>query len=436
MAMRDTRRPVSSASRVVRLVRAIPWLALVALFVGATGGAVSRAAQPVTITFWTTSTDRYADWVQQFEAQNPDVRVQAEYIGNYDQMAMKVQAAIAGRATPDVAQMGQRHGLPQVIDAGAVVPVDQYLSEADMADIRSGLWSRYTYRGRRWAVPFGASTPGLWYNRTAFRQAGLNPDHPPKTWDELIRAARVLTRDVDGDGRIDQWGFGTCADVPWYVRPMILQAGGALYGPDGQPRINSPEAVRVLRFFQEVVHRYRVSPPLAHRTAEKDFIGGRYAQLFCSMSVRAYYEREVGSRFELGLALFPGDGRQVVGLGGNALVLFRSTPERQAAGARLIRFLTDTARTVEMGVTTGYVAIRRSAMNDPALRQLLTQNPRARTIYNQLEWVGDAGVHPADGLLWDGLLKAVEQVQTDPAADPQAILDQLQRELSAYMAAY
>lgn len=418
-------------------------LALLALaLLGGSLTAVAAAAQtptplaPAELTFWTTSEEGYPEWEAAFEQANPGVTVTAQYIGNYDEMAQRVQAAIAGGEAPSVAQMGQRHGLPQVIDAGALVPADDYLTEDDIADIRPGLWSRYTYRGQRWVVPFGSSTPGMWFNADAFRDAGLDPQNPPQTWDEVAAAAQALTKDENGDGRPERWGFSTCADVPWYVRPMILQAGGQLYDAEGAPQVNGEAGLAALTFFRDIVHERRAAAPVGHQTAEDDFKAGTVGILFCSTANRGDFADSIADRFAYDVAWLPQREQRAVGIGGMGLVVFRSDPAEQAAAQAFVRFLTDTQRTAEMGVDTGYVAIRQSAMADPTIQQLLADDPYAQTIYDQLPHVADAGINPADAILWSGLLNAVETVQTDPAADPQQLLDDLQREMEDYLATY
>jgi sn-glycerol 3-phosphate transport system substrate-binding protein len=400
------------------------------------GQTPEAALEPAEITFWTTSEEGYPEWEAAFEAANPGVVVNAQYIGNYDEMAQRVQASIAGGETPDLAQIGQRHGLPQVIDAGALVPVDEYLSPEDIDDIRSGLWSRFTYKGQRWVTPFANSTPGMWFNADAFREAGLDPETPPQTWDEVAGAAAALTKDENGDGQPERWGFSTCADVPWYVRPMILQAGGELYDAEGNPRVNGEEGVAALTFFRDLVHERQAAAPVGHQTAEEDFKAGTIGILFCSTANRGDFAESIGDRFAYDVAWLPQREERAVGLGGNGLVVFQGEPAEQAAAAAFVRFLTDTERTAEMGVDTGYVAIRESAMAEPGIQQLLADDPRARTIYEQIPYVADAGINPADAILWSGLLNAVETVQTDPEADPQQLLDDLQREMEDYLATY
>jgi len=77
-----------------------------------------------------------------------------------------------------------------------------------------------------------------------------------------------------------------------------------------------------------------------------------------------------------------------------------------------------------------------SALEDQRIVDLAETDPLVTTIYDQLQYVADSSISPADSLIWDGFLNGVETVQTDPNADPQAVLDTLQAEIDAYMDTY
>lgn len=403
-------------------------------FAGSTGAGAQEA---VTLRFWTTEEDNFAPLVEQFQAEHPGITIEAQYVGNYDDMSARIQTAIVGNELPDVAQVGQRYGIPQMVDAGVVIPVDEYLSEADVADIHDGLWSRYTYRDGRWAIPFQSSTPGLWFNATMMKAAGLDPETPPRTWDDVVAAGKAMTRDTNGDGQIDQWGFGTCDDIPWYQRPMVLQAGGTLVNPEGTVAVNSPEAVEMLTWFKDAVHTHKISPPLAQQTARDDFSAGKYGMIFRSTASRLSFQEDVGDAFELGVAFLPENKRRAVGVGGNALIAVRTGDDaREAAAKTFVQWLTDTERAVGISLDSGYVPIRESALADARIAELANTDPLVATIYDQLQYVADSSISPADSLIWDGFLNGVETVQTDPQADPQAVLDALQGEIDEYMSTY
>jgi len=314
-------------------LRTLAALAALLILAAPLGSAPRAAAAPtVTLTFWTTTPTTATDLttlLQAFARQHPEITVNAQFMGGYDDVAQKVLAAIAGRRVPDVAQLGQRWGIPQMADGGALVPVQTFMSPADRADVWPALWDRFTYKGRIWVMPFNVSTPSLWYNRDAFKSAGLDPRAPPRAWDDLVRAARSLTQ--PGIGGRTRWGFETAADTPWYFLSMVWQAGGTVVAPACRVTLTSPQAVRVLRLWHDLATVDKVMPPAGHKTAEDDFTSGRTAMLFASVAARGDYQLQVGTRFALGDAFLPGDLTHAVGIGGNALGIFRTTPQRERA---------------------------------------------------------------------------------------------------------
>ena len=399
----------------------------------------SAAAPKVALTFWTTTattaTD-FSDLLAEFERQHPDISVTAEYMGGYDDMAQKVLAAIAGHHVPDVAQLGQRWGIPQMADGGALVPIQTFLAAADRADVLPALWDRFTYKGTAWVMPFNVSTPSLWYNRDAFQAAGLDPNAPPQTWEALLQDARTLTRPAAGSSAAAQWGFATAADSPWYFLAMVWQAGGTVVGRDGSVNLTSPQAVRVLQVWHDLVYVQKAMPPAGHKTAEDDFTAGRVAMLFSSVAARGDYQRKVGSRFTLGDAFLPGDKTHAVGIGGNALGIFRTTPERERAAWTLVQFLTDADNTAAYSMRTGYVPVRRSALSRPGFVTFLNQNPIARVGIDQLKYLHGQPMNPADAVIWNGLVQVLEQAETSPTLDPRQALGDLQGQVAAYLRTY
>lgn len=86
--------------------------------------------------------------------------------------------------------------------------------------------------------------------------------------------------------------------------------------------------------------------------------------------------------------------------------------------------------------TSGYVATRESAMSDQRIVDMLATDPFARTIYDQLQYVRDASISPADSVLGDGLLAGLETVQTDDGASAQDVQNQQQTDLGDYLFTY
>ena len=419
-----------SSTRNYPFIRAFGVLAVATLALTSCAATpASDESDTVTIDFWTTQQGEYKDEIAAFTELHPDITVTPSFMGDYDEMQQKVLAGIVGGNVPQVVQLGQRYGIPQVADSGMLLPIGDVLSTETVDDILPAFLERFTYKDKLWTVPFQSSTPVLYYNKTLFDSAGLVA---PETWDELVSTATTLTTP-------DVWGFNTAADIPWYFQPMTWNRGGVLLDGTGEVDLDSPEAIETLTSFQDLVYTSKAMPQNQHATAKEDFIGGRLAMLFASGSGLAGTQEQVGDAFEVGVAYIPGmvDGEpRSVPIGGNSLGIFASTPEQEKASAELVEFLTNTENSAVGSIASGYIAIRSSSLELPEFQQHLVDNPEFKVTIDQLEYLRGQGISPADSLIWKGIIDAFESIETDPEADAAELLGALQIEVSEYLADY
>jgi multiple sugar transport system substrate-binding protein len=106
---------------------------------------------------------------------------------------------------------------------------------------------------------------GLYYNVDHFVAAGLDPDKPPQTWDEFVQYAQTLTKDTNGDGTIDQWGYfcygGWQYRMLWQWYSLLWEMGGQLLNEDQtQVAFNNETGVTALQYFVDLIHKYNVCP--------------------------------------------------------------------------------------------------------------------------------------------------------------------------------
>jgi len=146
--------------------------------------------------------------VEAFHVENPDVQIilKAERL-NLDY----VMRSIIARNCADVIELADSEvGFLAVPQRAALASLTaECVSLAP--EINQRAWSLSIFENNIYALPWAAQPLLLLYNREAFRAAGLPDDAPPATWDDMIRIATALTRDTDGDGTIDQFGFALAA---------------------------------------------------------------------------------------------------------------------------------------------------------------------------------------------------------------------------------
>ncbi|MBN2123648.1 MAG: extracellular solute-binding protein, partial [Deltaproteobacteria bacterium] len=134
--------------------------------------------------------------VADFEKANPNVDIEPVYAGNYNQTMQKVQTAVLGGNPPDIAvvEISELFSLRQM---DAIIPLDGYIEQEGgqkfLDDFYKGfLGNAYGRDGKIYGFPFQRSTPILYWNKDMFqaaagklKAAGLDPNRPPETWDEL-----------------------------------------------------------------------------------------------------------------------------------------------------------------------------------------------------------------------------------------------------------
>ena len=161
--------------------------------------------------------------------------------------------AMAGGTAPDVFYVNFRK-LYQYRDQGFLAPLDEFIKkEPHVLDlVHPEIRKVITVDGHIYSIPWFQCAMALNYRKDLFRDAGLDPDKPPRTWDEFYEYSRKLTDQDKG-----QWGFGfPMVSGSWYLTDFIWQAGGDVIvkGKDGKYRavFNSAGAVEALRFFKKL----------------------------------------------------------------------------------------------------------------------------------------------------------------------------------------
>lgn len=383
----------------------------------------------IAINFWYamegTKAQLMDEMAKDFMKEYPAIAVNVSRHGGYTELVRKIQAGILDNALPDVATLGQRHGVPSITDSGKLIPLDSVLTLEDRKDIGAQLFARYTYKNRIMAIPFAISTPVLHINATRFREVGLNPDKPPTTWEELVAYAKKLTRDVDADGRIDQWGFNFHSDTPWHVCAFIYQNGGDIYGKDGRSLLDSPAAIEAVQFLADLFHKHKVGPTNAHEAATKLFTAGNLAMFQRSSAFIEAAVKQIGKRFEYRVVYLPKGKVYAVPDGGGGLAAFKSVPVREKAALAFIKWMTSTEAIARFSRETGYITFRKSSRELKQMKEFFAKNPWHHVAAEQMEYVRSSPVNHADSAVWTGLGKLLKKVETDPKAGVAALMKEL-----------
>jgi multiple sugar transport system substrate-binding protein len=312
------------------------------------GSSADTLDEPVSIRLqiaWDTDSGRgqaIQKIVDAFEEQNENIDV--ELVGSAQNNQKLLTQILSGNA-PEVLQVPYRDARSLGAE-GAFLDLTETLGE-ESKNFYDELVELGTVDGKLYGFPWLGHTIQLVYNKDLFEEAGIK--EAPKTWDELYETAKKLTKDTDGDGKIDQYGLGLVGkqhhDITWLVNMFVNQSGADIVvEEDGEYQVglNSPEGKRALEFYKKLVDE--VAPP---DTANKD--GGAVMADFRNEVVAMEFQGpwgitdiwQNGNPFEVGAALAPeGPGGAASDLGPYMLAIPDGLDEAKTnASIELIRFL-------------------------------------------------------------------------------------------------
>ncbi len=223
----------------------------------------------------------------------------------YIELQDKMLTAVAGGQGPDLLLLDQIW-VPQYAAAKFVMPIDDRLANSSIKadDYFPGAWGAGSYQGKTYGIPFDVGVWALlYYNKTMFKEAGLDPEAPPKTWDEFLTIGKQLTK--DGKYGTAIW-VGAGDAVQCMVDAFTFSLGGKIVDDSGKKaQLNSDAGIKALEFWKACGE---ISPPgTVGRTEEDSF------KLFTSGQVAMFFYGEWGqdtinSRapdMDYGMALLP-----------------------------------------------------------------------------------------------------------------------------------
>jgi len=324
--------------------------------------------------------------VERFSAGQGGTTVRQEFVGDYGEMITKLQAAIPAGRQPDLVMLEiTRYGL--FAERGALEPLEPWMAKAGKGftdELRPFALEASRYKGKSYVLPFNVSVPLMYYNKDLFRAAGLDPDKPPRSWEELTAAARMLTR-RSGD-TAEVWGLNV---PPQWVRwAMANQNGGGWVDPvTEEVLMDRPETIAAYRAAAGWVLDDKVGSrdaALDERIAKQLFVTGTAAITFDSTGSLGNLAKE--AKFALGVAPLPCRKVCAAPIGGATLGLMAAAPpERKAAAWEFLSFINQPAQNAMVFATTGYLPIMRSTTEQPQARAVIAKDPAWSVAIGQLD---------------------------------------------------
>lgn len=365
---------------------------------GAQNNAPAEGKKPVKIVFWYSLGGKIAEttkkMVDEFNRTHPDIQVEAVYQGSYDDAINKLKQSIQSKNTPHVMQVYDI-GTRFMVDSKAVVPVQKWIDaeKMDMTTFEPNIMAYYTVDNKLYSMPFNTSTPILYYNKDMFKAAGLDPEQPPRTFEQLTDAARKLTLKDDA-GKTTRPGIAL-AIYGWFFE-QFLATQNALYANNGNGRDGRATAVafdgaageKTLQWWKDMVDE-GIAANMGRKTADtqKAFIAGQTAMTVDSTAVLADIMSGVNGKFAVGTAFLPrpagADGGVIIG-GGSLWLLAGHPAEEEKAAWEFIKFMTSPRQQAFWHINTGYFPVTKLAYDDPDLKKYEEQYPQFKVAVEQL----------------------------------------------------
>ncbi|MGH7067419.1 MAG: ABC transporter substrate-binding protein [Acetobacteraceae bacterium] len=331
-------------------------------------------------------------YVSEFEKENPGISIKAIYAGTYQDTLVKTLSQFKSGRSPDVAVLLSAD-MFTLIDASAVVPFDQLITSASGKTWLKSFYPAFMQNsqadGKTWGIPFQRSTVVMFWNKAAFKAAGLDPDKPPATWAELVADGQKLTR-RDAAGKVTQWGI----EIPstgfpyWLFQGLTTANDVRLMNADGtETYFDNPKVIEALQFWVDLSRKYKIQPPgtIEWGTTPEDFFKGKTAIMWTSTGNLTNVRKN--APFPFGVAMLPAHHGRGSPTGGGNFYLFNGMtgPERTAA-LKFVMWMTAPERAADWGIRTGYVAVTQAAWQTPAMEHYLAGFPAAAVARDQLQY--------------------------------------------------
>ena len=326
--------------------------------------------------------------VADFMKENPEIKVNAIYAGNYNDARIKALAALNSGQPAQLSVMFSID-IYELIEQDAIVAFDDIVSTAEdkqwLDSFYPTLMENGRTAGKTWGIPFQRSTIVMYYNKDAFREAGLDPEKPPATWDELVEAGRKLTK-ADGS----QWGvmIPSTGYPYWMFGALTMQNDQVLMnGAGDMTYFDAPATVEALEFWKGLGSTHKVMPEgtIEWGTLRKNFLEGKTAIMWHSTGNLTTVKKN--AQFDFGVAMLPASKRRGTPTGGGNFYIFKkTTPEERVAAMKLIKFMTSPERSAEWSIETGYMGVSPAAYETEALQEYVKGFPYAAVARDQLEY--------------------------------------------------
>jgi multiple sugar transport system substrate-binding protein len=365
--------------------------------------------------------------VGQFNQTHPDIQVESLYIGQPDGQLPKILAAVVSNQPPDILWfVPQLTG--QLAEFDVLLSLENWLNNSPLkAEIDPAMFSTMQLNGHIYSVPLATNNIAIFYRPSLFEKEGIT--QLPKTWVEWQAIAQKLTKDTNGDGRIDQHGLflplgkGEFTVFCWL--PLIFGAGGELM-QNGQPHIVNPGSIAALEFGADLIKNNLAILSAPERGFELDsFLAGKAAMQITGPWTLAQLQQ---SKVDYNAFPFPLNEQKAVVLGGENLFVFKTNSAKEQASLKFLEYVLSQDFQTEWALKTGYLPINLKSQQSEKYQEFVAENPILKIFLEQMQWAKSRPLISKYNRLSENLGRAIEASLLG-SKEPQKALEESQQRL-------
>lgn len=388
--------------------------------------AVAPAQQgTVEATFWFNMPNQQAGFqkiIDRFHQSQSRVRMNVVLVPG-SEMGAKLATAIAGGEPPDAVRLGGPALNALFINNGHAAALDDWDPKIGTYDWIPSIQKAVTRNGKMYAMPSNSGVQAFFYNKDLYQAAGLDPEKPPTTLDQVLEIAPKIA--ASGE---QKWGHytltapnsSTGAD---YFPTMLWAFGGREVSEDGSKiTFNSAEGEAALTWYKKLVDAKGMPVKRVDETTmQNDFLTGNVGSM---ISFPAALARVAQAPFKAGTAVIPAGPRGGVAPVGFGTVLVLDKAKNREAGWEFARFIgLDASNSAFWNMSFGQLPPRASFREDPTWKEYEGKNPLVRPFLDAQKNTDISYYGPGAQEIGTEVGKAVEAVVFGQKSPKQALDD-------------
>lgn len=370
------------------------------VFAGGTKESADKENDKVKLDVWYSISgengELFKSIVKSFHKTHQEIDVKLTYTGSYGESATEISNAKTDGKEPDIIITAASQ-LFSGEDGNYILENNDALFDYD--DFEESTLDYASYNSRLASLPYAISTMVIYYNADIIKNAGIDlENNPPRTWDEFMEVALLIQK---ADSEISV--FDT-SDSVWLFKSMLYQNDNDIVINDGgkiTPVFQEESGVEVAEFWKALVDK-SIMPVGEHESADNRFIAEDLVFLASSSSRISKLKEKI--KFEIGAIEMPYFKTQTVALGGSTCAILTKDEKKEKAALELLSYLLDEDNQTQFALKTGYLPIRKSALERDDVKAYALENPFYAAALKELSYsraynhFSDMGA--MDAVLW------------------------------------